>query len=272
MKDTRFAKIFFGTVVFTITSFAFAGYSYKRAQIANPEVLTQVAKHYNVAISDSNSGFYIISDDEGNYEKSEKTWDLDGKASAMTISTKAADVTLKASADDKYHVHATGRINSEKNKDLFDVDLQGTEIFISDEGKKTKHVTLEVQVPTQKLKVLRASSISGDFALQGTAADELHVVGVSGNLKFDGTNTKYIEAKSTSGDIQIDNKVPATIEAKSVSGNVKVKSPGMADAGFALHSVSGEIRNPFGSKNSGKTKISVSTTSGDIEITPSKSQ
>lgn len=272
MKENRFAKFFFGTLVFTVASFAFAGYAYKRAQIANPEALTQIAKHYNVSINNSGSGFYISDDDDGNYEKSEKTWDLDGKASAITVSTKTGDVTLKASSDDKYHVKAFGKINSEKNKDLFDVDVQGTEIFISDDGKKTKSVKLYVEVPADKLKILRLSSVSGDLDLQGTAADELHVMTVSGSIKFENTAAKYIEAKSTSGDVQIENKIAATVEAKSVSGNVKVHSAGMDDASFSLHSTSGDIINPFASKTSSTTKISVSTTSGDIEITSSKSQ
>lgn len=271
MKN-NFAKIFFSTMVFTVASFAFAGYAYKRAKIDNPEAMTQIAKHYNVSFNNSGSGIYISTDDDGNYEKSEKTWDLDGTASAITVSTKSGDVTLKASSDDKYHVKAFGKINSEKNKDLFDVDVQGTEIFISDEGKKTKDVKLYVEVPADKLKILRLTSVSGDLDLETTTADELHVVTVSGNVKFEKTAAKYIEAKSTSGDVHIDNKIAATVDAKSVSGNVKVRSGGMDNANFSLHSISGEIENPFTDKNNATTKISVSTTSGNIEITSSKSQ
>lgn len=270
MKTSKLLKIFFATIVFTVTSFAIAGYSMQRAQIANPEALNQIAKHYNVA--SNGSSFHFFYSDDSDYTQNEKTWDFDGAATNMTASAKSMDFIVKPSADGKYHLHATGLFDAPKGKEILDVEMHDGDIFVSDDGHKSKKATLEVFIPEGKLKNLRLKTISGDMNLQNIRAEEVHTASVSGDVQLEATQAKYIEAKSTSGNIHVNNKIAATIEAKSVSGDVVLNSLEMDKANIALHSISGDIKNPFGSKADGKYKISVNTTSGDIELTSSKSQ
>jgi DUF4097 and DUF4098 domain-containing protein YvlB len=266
MKKNSSLKLFFGLLLFTITSFSLAAYSTKRAQIANPEVFTHVARHFNVSIDNSDGNFRITGIDDGNYEKTEKTWDLDGTMENLKISTKSAEVTIVNSTDDKFHIFSTGMIDKRHGPELFDVEFHDQDLFISDAGKKTKNVTLKIQVPTNKLRTLRGKSISGDFKLQGVHSEQIRLITVSGTTQLKDTSIKSIDAESTSGNIEIDNRIESNIDVKSISGELKIKSLGLDKSAFTLNSVSGEVINPFKSKSGGPTKVTANTVSGDIKI------
>jgi len=130
MKNINLSKIFVGVFIFTILSFSLAGYATKQAKAANPEVVNQVAKHFNVHIDTSDSGFSILTADDADYAAVNKTWDFDGSASQLNISAKSVDVTFVKSADDKYHLIARGFAGNENSKDLLTTEIHGQEIFV----------------------------------------------------------------------------------------------------------------------------------------------
>lgn len=265
MKSNKFAKIFLGLFFFTFVSFVVAGYAAQRTYIANPNIVNELAKKYNVQINHS-GGFYITdSGEERDFEKMDKTWDFHGHQADIEIDVKAANVVFDRSTDGKIHVIAEGLYNKNKSRDLFKVDADSKKIFITDEGIETRDTKLTIQLPAP-LTHLKVKTISGEIILNESQASEATLHSISGSLQLANTTIKVMSLETTSGAIQVRNKIPADITAQSISGDVSLHSTGLDQSAISTKTVSGEITNPYKNLDKSKNITTIITVSGDIEL------
>lgn len=265
MKQNKFLKIFFGLLIFTLVSYSIAGYSVRRAKIENPDVIASVAKHYNMQYTNDGSNFSFTSfNDEGNYEKNQKSWDLDGGQTKIKIATKSADVIIEASPDNKFHFKSEGLLRTEtESRDLFEMKVEKNEIEIKE--TQAKQAKLRVQVPGSA-KEFSFNSISGDLEVLRISGKELEIATVSGDAHISEVSVEEIGIVTVSGDLHINSKIPSDIHIGSTSGDVIVQTAETAKAEIKLKTVSGQITNPFKSTPKSKHSIDIITVSGNIEI------
>lgn len=143
---------------------------------------------------------------------------------------------------------------------------------------------------------LSAESVSGDVRLEGdlvspavrTVSGDVRLDGVSGNailstisgdLSVAGDNLEGLSIESTSGDIEtrLDLAGGATGRISNISGDVDVRLPEDARLGLDVTTASGELstdidgleadrRSLRGAVGGGGPSLSISTTSGDVEV------
>ncbi|MBC7371322.1 MAG: DUF4097 family beta strand repeat protein [Bdellovibrionaceae bacterium] len=265
MKQNTFLKIFFGLLVFTMVSYSIAGYSIRRAKIENPGVVSTVAKHYNMQYQDDGNNIsFTTLNDQGNYVKSQKTWDLDGAQTKIKIATKSADVFIEKSPDEKFHFIAEGMLRSENSPpDLFEMKVEKNEVEIKE--TRTKETKLHIQVP-KSAQEFSFKSVSGNLEAHQIAGKEFEVATVSGDAHLAEISVKELGIVTVSGDLQITSKIPSDIQIGSTSGNVKIQTAEAAQTDIKLKTVSGQITNPFKTSSKSNRKIEVTTVSGAIEI------
>jgi DUF4097 and DUF4098 domain-containing protein YvlB len=263
-----FLKAFVGIMIFTTFSFAVAGYAYRRASIANPELMASIAKHYNVRISSTNNGFSFTNDSEngGSSEKNYKNVDLKVTQSELDIATKSTDVSLEKSPDEKLHISAEGYLEGSTPADqLFNIEFKDDKVRISQGDNPMRDVTLHIQIPAG-IHSLFVAAMSGDVNAKDLHLEAMKVVTMSGDIHLQAMALADLEAKSASGDIEVLSHSLNKIEIKSVSGSVTLHSPDLDKSAIDLHTVSGDVINPFPSITKSPKKVDVSTVSGDINL------
>jgi DUF4097 and DUF4098 domain-containing protein YvlB len=122
-------------------------------------------------------------------------------------------------------------------------------------------------------------SISGEFSAKGFYAENMQLESTSGRINLEDSWGR-VNASSVSGAIDLKiTELANDINIKTVSGAVKVKIPAASQFNFDIGSISGEIYNDFsarinhadgrnfeGSVGQGASKLTISTTSGNIKI------
>ena len=122
-------------------------------------------------------------------------------------------------------------------------------------------------------------SISGEFSAKGFNASNMQLDSTSGKIILEDSWGR-VNASSVSGAIDLKiTEFANDINIKTVSGAVKVKIPAASQFNFDIGSISGEIYNDFsarinhadgrnfeGSVGQGASKLTISTTSGNIKI------
>jgi len=131
----------------------------------------------------------------------------------------------------------------------------------------------------------RAASVSGDINLSGTRG-EVSARSVSGDVRVEVGSLDRGAFETTSGDVEVRASLltdAGRLEISSVSGDVELLFDGNASASYRLTTVSGSIDNCFGpsserasrygpgerllfTEGGVNARVTVSTTSGDIEI------
>jgi DUF4097 and DUF4098 domain-containing protein YvlB len=248
MKNA-FLKICFAAFVFTAFSFSFAGYAFKRAKIANPNLVSDIGSHYRFKISDSENGFFITSDADKDrvYEKSQKNFDIDVHKQDLVVLLKNTDVQVDKSPDAKLHIIAEGWLHRENpESELINLEITKEKITIGESITHTQDLKLKIQVPAQ--------------------VSEIYVVTLSGEISIADISADRLETKTTSADIEIENTAIKNLEVHSMSGSVSIQSADAEKSDITLKSMSGDIINPFPGNHKSDKKIAVTTMSGDIEI------
>ncbi|OQA22553.1 MAG: hypothetical protein BWY60_00200 [Actinobacteria bacterium ADurb.Bin346] len=157
---------------------------------------------------------------------------------------------------------------------------------------------LDVYIPDHYPGKISIETISGDTTVKNFSANDFHHKSISGDMIAREFNAANMLLKSTSGSILLEDsrgKIDASsvsgeiavklpdfkndLNLKTVSGAVKVTMPVNSNFDFDIGSISGDIYNDFsarisyadgrkfeGSVGNGASKLTVSTTSGDIRI------
>lgn len=132
-------------------------------------------------------------------------------------------------------------------------------------------------------------TVSGDIKLDEVKSNKIDINTTSGGIKLRDNKVKFIDASTTSGDVKFQGlgnyfKINTTsgkveieleemfeeITSSSVSGDIRIKIP--ENDGFKLKysTISGDLKSDFnldaGEYKTGSSKITLRTTSGDIDI------
>lgn len=132
-----------------------------------------------------------------------------------------------------------------------------------------------------KFDSLKFNSTSGDFTADEITSDSTTFYTISGRIKAAGVPGN-VEARSTSGDIELKyESYNYDINVKTISGSTEIKLPMNSEFGLKFNSMSGGSKCDFpititgprddhaleGSVGSSDNKITVASTSGDLDIT-----
>jgi hypothetical protein len=126
----------------------------------------------------------------------------------------------------------------------------------------------------------QVQTVSGDITLAG-ASGRLRASSISGDIALRDLRDAQLDLESTSGDIEVAGSLASGQESKvsNISGGVQARLTGAADLRLSASTVSGDLssdlnlrdaqrerRSLSGTLGAGKTTLTISTTSGDIEV------
>ncbi|MGZ0150120.1 DUF4097 family beta strand repeat-containing protein [Kribbella sp. WER1] len=120
---------------------------------------------------------------------------------------------------------------------------------------------------------LELRDIDGDVNLDATSGDvsvhglngKLDVKANSGDIEGKDLKGGPVDVETTSGDIELTLAEANDVHAKDTSGDVQITAPG-TDYKVSTDTGHGDIENKLGNTDNGSHSVSVSTTSGDIEL------
>ncbi len=115
------------------------------------------------------------------------------------------------------------------------------EIFAPKDFSPDLHtVSGDIKLKVDKMRDAEIHSVSGDINVEAEGASEVYMETVSGELKTSfRERVKYLKASSVSGDVRISSRALIRVKISTVSGDIGVKSE--AGERWCIHSVSGDI-------------------------------
>ncbi|GAA3081805.1 hypothetical protein JOF29_004668 [Kribbella aluminosa] len=105
---------------------------------------------------------------------------------------------------------------------------------------------------------------SGDVSVQGLNG-KLNVKANSGDIQGRDLKGGPVDVQTTSGDIELNLAEANDVNVKGTSGDIAIIAPG-TDYKVSTDSQHGSVDNKLGNTDSGSHSVSVSTTSGDIQL------
>jgi DUF4097 and DUF4098 domain-containing protein YvlB len=159
----------------------------------------------------------------------------------------------------------------------FDASFSSSRVSITARSRRNRMSEARYEVSVPIGTEVRASAVSGDIAVRGTAGETL-VNSISGNVEVRDAQDHVelhtvsgdirasklrgrIRANSVSGDFVLDDVV-GDLQAKTVSGELRVRG---SLSGFEFSSVSGDF--DFAGDIKGDGSYSANTHSGDVRLT-----
>jgi hypothetical protein len=170
---------------------------------------------------------------------------VDGLRADGSLSTVSGDIDL-ADSSGALQVSSTSG----------DIQMSGT--FV---GPKVETVSGEIILDGAS-GLLRARSISGDITLRDLRDAQLDLESTSGDIKVEGALAGHLSSmiSNISGDVQV--RLPAAsdlkLDASTISGDLS--------SDLELRDAQHERRSLSGTLGAGQTTLTISTTSGDVEV------
>ncbi|KYG68626.1 hypothetical protein AZI87_05160 [Bdellovibrio bacteriovorus] len=276
-----FGKFFIAFTIWTVACLSLATYAGSKAYEQDPTLLSKIEDNYNVRIHVGG-----ISKADAGWEETKDTWNFAPPVKKVSFKSINATVSFKKGIGENIIVSATGRLDKSKAPRLLKTEVQADEIIIQQpEDEATSELDVRIEVPPSLAKNIDIVTVNGNVVMENTLTDELAIKTVAGDvilkqiqtqsialhsvsadIKAEDISAQKVTGKSVSGDLEVSTLTPAEVAFTSISGDVKIKMAPSDKLRFSLKSVSGEIHNSHGSNKNGNIGVSVSTTSGDIEI------
>ena len=184
----------------------------------------------------------------------------------------------------------------EKRNETLEISIKGVNSILGgifSFGSSTD--ALKIEVP-EDLEEISVSQVSGDVDMKSTSAEKIVLRSVSSDVKLDLVKCAKLETKTVSGDIHLVSpsvqhlvvtSVSGDIVFKNVtcerhewlittvSGDVNIETVGVPSITLSFRSRSGDLSSNVGYTrdgknylfNDGKLKMTVNSTSGDVQIT-----
>ncbi|WP_413612700.1 DUF4097 family beta strand repeat-containing protein [Bdellovibrio sp. HCB-110] len=280
-----FTKFFIAFAVWTVGFLGLAAYAGEKAFQNDPQLISKIEDKFNVSIrmGGMSKGYGV---GPAAHDKTQDTWNFAPPAKKVTFKSFSGNFSIKKSAGNEIKISATGKLDKNVAPRLLETEVNNDELTVREpENNAVKDLEVQIEIPasfTSTVDVLTVSgdvtaenlnvqdldlkTVSGEMTLNQVTAKNLAVKTVSGDFKAEASSITRLEGKSVSGDLEITNTTPSNIDFTSVSGDVKMKLAKADKTHFSLKSVSGDIHNRHGSDKGGEFKVTISTTSGDIEI------
>ncbi|WP_373998371.1 DUF4097 domain-containing protein [Bdellovibrio bacteriovorus] len=276
-----FGKFFIAFAIWTVAFLSLASYAGSKAYEQDPTLIKKIEDNYNVRVHIGG-----ISKVDAGWEEIKDTWNFAPPVKKVSFKSVNATVSFKRGSGPDLLISASGRLDKNKAPRLLQTEVKGEELIIQQpENEATNELEVRIEVPASMTKNIEIVTVNGNIVLENTQTEELSIKTVAGDVilkqiaatsialhsvsadvKAEDISTRKISGKSVSGDLEISTLSPAEVSFTSISGDVKLKLSPSDKLRFSLKSVSGEIHNRHGSNKNGNIGVSVSTTSGDIEI------
>lgn len=223
---------------------------------------------------------------EGELEEGVETVDVDGEGDSVRIRVETrrkshgdadAELSIRVPRNARIEVRCVScDVEIRDATGVADLETVSGELSIGGELK-----TIELKTVSGDIRVnaagerLVARSVSGDVEVK-SAIGEVELETVSGDMHIQGGNVTRFRAKSVSGDVELRGNITGrgNSDIETHSGDVQLELGDKSDAGFEVHTFSGQIRgNGREIKKrdrfaigAGSARVSIRTFSGDVEL------
>jgi DUF4097 and DUF4098 domain-containing protein YvlB len=203
-------------------------------------------------------------------QKIDTTFAFD-KSGSVDLGLVSGDIVVTGWARNEVRIFATIEIG------YFESALSSSRVSITARSRRNRMGQSRIEISVPVGSVVRASSVSGDVSVRGTAGrtlvnsvsgdvevrdaiDEIELHTVSGEIRADKLRGR-VRANTVSGDIEL-NDIAGNFRGKSVSGSLTARGA-LDDLEFESLSGDVEFRGDF----RGTGTFSANTHSGDLRLT-----
>jgi DUF4097 and DUF4098 domain-containing protein YvlB len=256
-EKSKLPRIIVVTLVLSFVLASVSGYAVNRARAEDPQftskIETALKKHYNTDVIRFN--FDVNSTDEKNSVQIFKMPIQD-----ITLSTTSGSIEIISVSDAK---HVTIKSDGSESQ----VKLTPEKSLHLDSGDSFGSADILIELPADFEGRIFVRTLSGDIQIKDLATGQIQVETASGDIEAKNISAKKLILNSISGDINVTQKKAGEVIAKTISGEVELNlSKGSNGYNFEMNSFSGEVSNILANEPRGPNLISVTTTSGDINI------
>lgn len=283
-----FSRFFIAFLIWTVGFLSLATYAGGKVFEHDPQFAQKLKDRFNIVINTSRGDQFVgisLSGDSSQYKNFEDSWSFAGPKEKLMVATKDGRISIRKSATAKeVLVRAQGRLDLKESPHLLKTEVTESTLTLS-EANGVKDLDIQIEVPEKfhedldlitvsgdinvenlSVSLLDLKTVSGDVSLANVTADKAYFKSVSGDATSTSTSFKRFDGKTVSGDLDLVNLQDAPMDFYSVSGNVTLKLNESKNRHFVVKSASGNIENKHASNKNGDVEVSVTTTSGDIEI------
>lgn len=191
----------------------------------------------------------------------------------------SGDIAVEAVRGDLTLVTVSGNVTVEDTRGAIAVSTTSGDLEVRDHAGALSAESVSGDVRLEgDLASPEVRTVSGDARLDG-ASGSVVMSTISGDLSVAGASLTGLSVESTSGDVEarVDLARGATGSISNISGDVDLRIPDDARLGLDVTTASGELttdidgleagrRSLHGDLGGGGASLSVSTTSGDVEV------
>jgi hypothetical protein len=258
-SNERFFKVIAFTLIWTVGFLSLAGFSSNKAIEQDPQILAKMEE-----IIEKNLGEKVNIRLGKSGRDTNETWSFTAPKEGIFLKAIASDVTISPSDTNEVVILANGRLHKDLPS-LLEITESGGSLNIS-QPDDNSGMTIEIKIPKGYSKNLSIALVSGDIELKGVSLHLFEAKSTSGDIMAEELKAADLKVKTISGDVRIQNNLEGNYEISTTSGDVQLELKQGFEADFRLYTLSGDIQNNFPAKKNAKHSVSVSTTSGDINI------
>ncbi len=271
------AHVFYRTLLFTTLGTIFfigvAIFASVQAYNQDPNLGMKLAQSLGIEVA-TGKNFGVVFDAHSKNQHSsqiENRIDFPVPGEMLRLKAVNAEIEVMVGDGDKVVVHSSGTTSGDANSKLLDVHEDAANLTLeTPEDLVVDHLSIQVELPKTFRKKISIHTVSGDVVLRNLESQTVDVKMVSGEAHLIGVISEMTTVKAVSAEVEIQNENPSNIKILTVSGDVSLKLKNVNSTGFKLKSGTGEIRNSMTVPPEGKFAVEVTTSSGDIEVSPYK--
>jgi len=264
---------FYKSLIFTaIWIFFFVGlgtFATDRAFREDPEILKKMAGHLGAKITTDHLFGVTFGDSIENVDLGQElnSWKLKAPNRMLELKIVNADLDISTSATEEISIQATGVMAGADGSKLLNVRMDGENLELSTpDNVEIDNLKIQIQIPQSFHSKMSLKTVKGNVILKDLNLASLEIRTVSGDLKLQDVVAVQSEIKTVSAQVQIENEKQGNFNIVTVSGDIELKLGSAADTKFEVKTLSGGLKNDFGQSPTGEYKVSIKTTSGNVQI------
>lgn len=262
MKNNLFFKILAGSFVLMVLFSAVSVYSL--SQIKEEDAVAFVEKIERESGSNINIDWDI---DDGTYQAHDDKWEFNTDLDEIQIKLISGKFEIQSGDQPNAEISVRGRLQSENSPSLLDVAVDGTKLTVEPpKSGASKHIQGVLRLPKDFKGKVKIKAVSADIQFSASGSVPVEIETVSGEIDVKNTTLGSSEFKTISGDIEIDATIEGNTRVQTVSGDAEVKIKNPEKTKLKVSTLSGDIENPYTGNSTGEFEIQVETQSGDISI------
>ncbi len=188
----------------------------------------------------------------------------EGDIKKLSIKDSTADIRIKKSDDDKFHVDFDVPKNSKR-----DVTIEGDTLSVEfgDSKKWSEHIfnvrspKITIAVPAKQYELLKINASTGDITIEsGFTFDGVDIRVSTSDVEMKSLTATELTLRTSTGDIEIDGLEADKVELKGSTADFKLKRLTVA-SNFSIETSTGDVWCSF----THDVNVDAKTSTGDIK-------